>query len=118
MKKFGVGLLALAFSLSAYAAKNSTTVTFTQPVQVGSATLPAGPVKVSWTGTGADAQLTFTPRGGNPVTVPGQVVAAKNGEASISTDKVNGVQFLQEIELENMTLVVRNAPGTAANSGN
>src|SRR5580704_17946193 len=118
MKKFGVGLLALASSLSAYAAKNSTTVTFTQPVQVGSATLPAGPVKVTWTGTGADAQLTFAPRGGNPVTVPGQVVAAKNGEASISTDKVNGVQFLQEIQLENMTLVVRNAPGTAANSGN
>jgi len=118
MKRFGVALLALAFTFSAYAAKNSTTVTFSQPVQVGSANLPAGPVKVSWTGTGSDAQLTFAPRGKNPVTVPAQIVAQKNGEAAISTVNVNGVQYLQEIELDNLTLVVRNAPATGANSGN
>lgn len=118
MKRFGVGLLALAFSLSAYAANNSKKVDFFQPVQVGSATLPAGTVTVSWTGTGSDAQLTFAPRGKNPVTVPAQIVAQKNGEAAISTVNVNGVQYLQEIELDNLTLVVRNAPATGANSGN
>jgi|SRR5580658_1265979 hypothetical protein len=118
MKRFGVAFLALAFTFSAYAAKNSTTVDLTGPVQVGSATLPAGPVKVSWTGTGADAQLTFAPRGKNPVTVPAQIVVAKNGTTAISTIDVKGVQYLQQIELDNQTLVVRNVPGSTANSGN
>jgi hypothetical protein len=118
MKRFGVGLLALAFSLSAYAAKNSKTVDFFQPVQVGSATLPAGPVSVSWTGTGSNAQLTFAPRGKSPITVPAQIVTEKNGTSSISTVNVNGVQYLQKIEFNDLTLVVRDAPGPAASSGN
>lgn len=118
MKRFGVAFLALAFTLSAYAAKNSTTVNLSEPLHVGSATLPAGPVKVSWTGTGSDAQLTLATRGQAPITVPGRIVVQKNGEPSISTNNVNGVQYLQQIELDNLTLVVRDAPGAVANSGN
>jgi hypothetical protein len=118
MKRLGVAFLALAFTFSAYAAKNSTTVNLTGPVQVGSATLPAGPVKVTWTGTGSDAQLTLAPYGKTPVTVPAQVVAVKNGTAAVQTIEVKGVQYLQEIELDNLTLVVRNAPGPAVSSGN
>ena len=118
MKRFGIAFLALAFTFSAYAAKNSTTVTLTEPLHVGSATLPAGPVKVTWTGTGSDAQLTLAPRGQAPITVPGQIVVQKNGEPSISTNSVKGVQYLQQIDLDNLTLVVRNAPGPAATSGN
>jgi len=118
MKRFGVAFLALAFTFSAYAANNSKTVDFTGPVQVGSATVSAGPVKVSWTGTGSDAQLTFAPRGKDPITVPAQIVAAKNGTIAISTIDVKGVQYLQEIELDNLTLVVRNAPRPASSSGN
>jgi hypothetical protein len=118
MKRFGVAFLALAFTFSAYAAKNSTTVDLTGPVQVGSATLPAGPLKVSWTGTGSDAQLTLAPNGKNPITVPAQIVAQKNGEPSVSTINVKGVVYLQQIELDNLTLVVRNAPAAVATSGN
>jgi hypothetical protein len=118
MKRFGVAFLALAFTFSAYAAKNSKTVDFTQSVQVGSATLPAGPVTVSWTGTGSDAQLTLAPHGKNPITVPAQIVAEKNGTTAISTINVKGVQYLQGIELDNLTLVVRDAPARAASSGN
>jgi len=118
MKRFGVGLLALAFTFTAYAASNSKTVDLTGPVQVGSTVLPAGPVKVSWTGTGSNAQLTFAPHGKNPITVPAQILDKRNAETSVSTINVNGVQYLQEVDLNDVTLVVRNAPTAAAQSGN
>jgi hypothetical protein len=118
MKRFGIGLLALAFTFAAHAAaKNSQTVDLAHPVQVGSTQLPAGPVKVSWTGTGSDAQLTLAPGGKNPITVPAQIIDRRNGATAIATVDVNGVQYLQEIELSNLTLVVRNAPA-APGSGN
>jgi hypothetical protein len=74
MKRFGVGLLALAIPFAAYAAKNSQTVDFSQSVQVGSTTVPAGPVKVTWTGTGSAATLTVAAHGKNPITVPAEIV--------------------------------------------
>jgi hypothetical protein len=117
MKKFSVGLLALMFTFAAYAAKNSKTVEFGQPVQVGSTKLPAGPIKVTWTGTGSDAKLTFAPQGQKPITVPAQILAQKNPADGISTISVNGVQYLQEVDLSDLTLVVRNAPA-ATQSGN
>jgi hypothetical protein len=117
MKRFGIGLLALAFTFTAYAASNSKTVNFDHSVQVGATQLPAGPVKVSWTGTGSDAQLTFAPHGKNPVTVPAQIIDKRNPVSSISTININGVQYLQEVDLSDLTLVVRNAP-TGAQSGN
>jgi hypothetical protein len=118
MKRFGIGLLALAFTFTAYAAQKSKTVDFSQPVQVGSTMLPAGPVKVSWTGTGSDAQLTFAPNGKQPITVPAQIIDGKNPETAVATIDVNGVQYLQQVQLNNVTLVVRNAPTAAAHSGN
>ena len=118
MKRFGVGLLALAIPFAAYAAKNSQTVDFGQSVQVGSATVPAGPVRVTWTGTGSDAKLTFAAHGKDPITVPAKIVSQKNPNSAISTIKVDGVDYLQNIELNNMTLVVRGAPTPAARAGN
>lgn len=117
MKRFAVGLLALAFTFAAYAAKNSKTVDFAQPVQVGSTTLPAGPVKVTWTGTGSDAKLTLAPYGKHPVTVPAQIVSQRNPNTAISTISVKGVQYLQQVQLGDLTLVVRNAPTTSAQAG-
>ncbi|HTV04730.1 MAG TPA: hypothetical protein VME86_05125 [Acidobacteriaceae bacterium] len=117
MKKFGVGLLALVFTFAAHAAKNSKTVDFPHPVQVGSATVPAGPVKITWTGTGSDAQLTFAAGSKHSVTVPAEIVAQKNPDTAISTISVNGASYLQSVELNDVTLVVRNAP-TATQSGN
>jgi hypothetical protein len=118
MKRFSVGLLALSLTFAAHAAtKNSQTVDLSQPVQVGSTLLPAGPVKLSWTGTGSDVQLTLAPSGKNPITVPAQIIDQRNSAKAVQTINVNGVQYLQEVELSNLTLVVRNAP-TAQGSGN
>jgi hypothetical protein len=118
MKKFGVGLLALMFTFAAYAAKNSKTVDFGQAVQIGSTKVPAGPVKVTWTGTGSAAQLTLTPRGQKPITVPAQIVAQGNPWNAIATINVNGVQYLQEVDLSHLTLKLRTAPTATAQAGN
>jgi hypothetical protein len=117
MKRLGVGFLAVLFTFSAYAAKNGQTVVLTQPTQVGSTTLPAGPVKVSWTGTGANAQVTLAPGGKNPVTIPAQVVDEKHAEASVGTIDLNGTTYLQDIELSNVKLVIPNTDTVAAASG-
>ena len=118
MKQFGVGLLALAFTFTAYAAQKPKTVDFGQAVRVGSTNLPAGPVKVSWTGTGSDAQLTLAAKGQSPITVPAQITDAKSTETAIGTIRVNGVDYLQEVDLNNLTIVVRNAPTAAPQAGN
>lgn len=118
MKQFGVGLLALAFTFTAYAAQKPKTVDFGRSVRVGSTNLPAGPVKVSWTGTGSDAQLTLAPKGKNPITVPAQIIDTKSNQTAIGTITVNGVEYLQEVDLNNLTLVVRNVPTAAAQAGN
>jgi hypothetical protein len=115
MKRIGVGLLAVLFSLSAYAAKNSQTVVLTEAVQVGSTQLPAGPVKVSWTGTGSNAQVTLVANKKSPITFPAQVVDEKHPEVSVTTDNINGVKVLQEVNLENVKLVLRTAPTAAGN---
>jgi hypothetical protein len=118
MKLFGVGLLALAIPFAAFAAKNSKTVNFAGPVQIGSTTVPAGPVKVSWTGTGSDAKATFAVYGKPPITVPAQILNHKNSVPDVSTINVNGVTYLQEVDLSDMTLVVRAAPAAQVQSGN
>jgi hypothetical protein len=117
MKRFGVGLLAILFSFSAYAAKNSQTVVLTEPVNVGSVQLPAGPLKVTWTGTGSNAQLTLAPKqkGKAPITVPAQVLDQKHPENSISTATINGTEVLQEVQLSDVTLVLSNASTAAGN---
>jgi hypothetical protein len=118
MKRFGVGLLALAFTFTAYAAQKSKTVDFGQSVQVGSTTLPAGPVRVSWTGTGSDAQLTLAANRKTSITVPAQIIDKKNAETAVQTIDVNGVHYLQQVQLNDLTLVVRNAPTAAPQAGN
>jgi hypothetical protein len=118
MKRLAVGLLALTFTFSAFAAKNSKTVDFGRTVQVGSTKVPAGPVKVSWTGSGAEAQATLTVGGKKPITVPVKVVEKRNIYPSISTISVNGVEYLQEIDLSDLALVMKDVPTTAAQSGN
>ena len=114
MKRLGVGLLAVLFSFSAYAAKNSHTLVLTQTVQVGSTQVPAGPVKLTWTGAGSNGQLTFALKGKTPVTVPVKIVDEKSNEPSVSTASVNGAQVLQEIQLNDVTFVLQNAPTAAA----
>ena len=106
MKRFfGFALLLAAISVPAFAAKNSQTVTIPDAVQVGSSVLPAGDYKVSWTASGATAQVTLAKKGVTPVTVPAQVVEQKNNHNGVSINTEGGKGVLKAIFLSNINLV-------------
>ncbi len=102
--------LAIAFILSSLpfaasaATKNSAHVVLDSPVTVGTTEVPKGNYKVEWTGTDANAQVTFT-SGQWTKTIPAHIVAEKNGvEAQTTTVKGDKI-FLTALELHNATLV-------------
>jgi hypothetical protein len=60
MKRFvGYAAMLALLSAPAFAAKNSSTVTISEPVTVGTTQLPAAEYHVTWTGTGSSAQVTW-----------------------------------------------------------
>ena len=110
MKRWmGIALILGSLSLPALAAKNSQTLSLSGPVKVGSTQLAAGDVKVSWTGTGSNVQVTIEQRGKAPVTVAAKIVDTKNGHVGVVTDAASGAEVLESIELNNFTLVLGNA---------
>jgi len=114
-RSLAIGFLMLTSSFSLYAAKNTQTVVFPTAVQVGAANLPAGEYKATWTGTGAELQLTIDAKGQKAVTVPAHSVQQKNFyNGSITTGTVNGKQVLQTIMLEKSTIVI-DAPKVSGN---
>jgi hypothetical protein len=105
---FGFALILASLSVPALAAKNSQTVTFGDPVKVGSTQLPAGDYKVSWTGNGSSVQVTIADKSKNAVTVPAKLVDAKNGHVAVLTNTVGGVSVLESIQLDKLSLVIGN----------
>jgi len=107
MKRFFAFAVILAsLSVTAFAAKNSQNVTVSSPVMVGKTELPAGDYKVSWTGSGANVQVTFAERGKTPVTVPAKIVEAKNGHVALLTSTENGANVLQAVQLDNLSIML------------
>jgi len=107
MKRFFAFAVILAsLSVTAFAAKNSQNVTVSSPVMVGKTELPAGDYKVSWTGSGANVQVTFAERGKTPVTVPAKIVEAKNGHVALLTNTENGANVLQAVQLDNLSIML------------
>ncbi len=106
---FGFALILASLSVPAFAAKNSQNITLTDPVKVGSTQLPAGDYKVTWTATGASAQVTIAEKGKASVTVPAKIVDAKNGHVAVLTNTVAGVQVLETIQLDKLSLVLAGA---------
>jgi hypothetical protein len=106
MKRFlGMMFVCTLLAIPSFAAKNSQTVTIPAAVQVGSTTLPAGDYKVTWTGSGATAQVTLAKKGATPVTVPAQVVEQKNNHSGVSINTESGKGVLKAIFLNNINLV-------------
>jgi len=107
MKRFfGFALMLVLLSAPAFASGNSQTVNLSGAVTLGSTQLAAGDCKVTWTGAGPDVQVTITQKGNTSVTVPAKLLKAKNGHKAITTDTKGGVDILQTIELDNLTLVL------------
>jgi hypothetical protein len=109
MKRFfGYALLLALITAPAFAAKNSQSLTFSDPVIVGSTTLPAGDCKVTWTGTGNDVQVTLQDSG-KTVTVAARVIQEKHNQVGYLANKQGGVDQIQTINLRNFSLVLQGA---------
>ena len=100
---FGCALVLALTAAPALAAKNSQSVNFAQAVKVGSTDIPAGDVKVTWTGTGDSVQVTLA-ENGKTITVPAKLVEEKHTHKGYVVSRVGGTDQLQAIQFSNVSL--------------
>jgi hypothetical protein len=100
---FGYALMLALVAAPAFAAKNSQTVSFAQNVKVGSTEIPAGDVKVTWTGTGDSVQVTLS-ENHKTVTFPAKIVDEKHTYKSYIVNSSTGSPQLQAIQLKDISL--------------
>lgn len=96
-------LLALQLALFA-ASKKSASVSFDQPVTVGTSKLAAGTYNVSWTEPGPDTKVTFSQGRKNLAEVQGTVVDKANSDTRILTVNGGSGKVLQGLDLKNASL--------------
>ena len=108
---FGYALMLALVTAPAFAAKNSQSVKFATAVQVGSTEIPAGDVKVTWSGTGDNVQVTLV-GSGKTVTVPAKLVEEKHAEKGYLVNNVGGSQQLESLHLSNVSLHLQRATDT------
>ena len=109
MKRLSGYALMLALAVApAMAAKNSQSFNLSQNVKVGTTDIPAGNVKVSWTGTGDALQVTLS-SSGKSITVPAKLVSEKNGHKGYVVKNNGGVNELQTIQLNDLSLQLQGA---------
>lgn len=100
---FGSALMLALAAAPAFAAKNSQSVNIAQSVQVGSTQIPAGDLKVTWTGAGDNVQVTLA-ENGKSFTVPAKLVEEKHSHKGYTVSRTNGADQLQSIQLSNVSL--------------
>jgi hypothetical protein len=104
----GYALMLTLTAAPAFAAKNSQSVNFAAPVKVGSTEIPAGDVKVTWTGTGDNVQVTIAGNG-KTFTVPAKVVEEKHSHTGYVVNREGGIDQLQTIQLSKVSLQLDSA---------
>jgi len=101
-------------SVAALAADGATgKIRLATPVKVGSVELPAGDYRVSWTGTGDNAQVNLK-QGNVSATTSAKVVDVKHFNDAVVTKSDNGARVLTEIQFQAKTLVLNQADVAAA----
>ena len=101
-------------SFTAFAADGgSGKVTLDGAVKVGSTQLPAGEYKVTWTGSGDNAQVTLK-QGKTTATTTAQVLEVRRNQDAFATKNENGARVLTEIQFHDRTLVLHDAPSQIA----
>jgi hypothetical protein len=115
MKRFSsLLILSTMFSLMAFAADGgSGKVLLNSAVKVGSTELPAGEYKVTWTGSGDNAQVTLK-QGKTTATTTAQVVEIRRNSDAFATKSENGTRVLTQIQFRDKTLVLHEAPNQVA----
>ena len=105
-RMLGIAVILCSLSLSAFAAKNTKEVTFSQDTKVGSTQVPAGVYKVSWTGTGSNVQIAVVKGRKTIASSPAKLVPAKNNFVGLSTSTIGGVEVLDSIQMDDFNLVL------------
>jgi hypothetical protein len=107
MKRFSsLLILSTLLAVSAFAADGgSGKVSLASSVKVGSTELPAGDYKVTWTGSGDNAQVTLK-QGKTTATTTAQVVEVRHNNDAVATKNENGSRVLTEIQFRDTTLVL------------
>jgi hypothetical protein len=105
---FGYALMLALMAAPAFAAKNSQSLNLATPVKVGTTELPAGDVKVSWTGTGDSVQVTIA-QNGKTLTIPAKLVEEKHTHKGYVVSREAGADQLQTIQLSNVSLQLDSA---------
>ena len=100
---FGYALMLTLAAAPAMAAKNSQSINLAQNVKVGTTDIPAGNLKVTWTGTGDAVQVTLA-SSGKSITVPAKLVSEKNGHKGYVVNNKAGVDELETIQLNDLSL--------------
>jgi len=115
MKKISVFVTFFALmAVAAFAADSGTgKIHLDSAVKLGSDQLPAGDYKVSWTGSGDNAQVTLT-QGKVKATTNARVVAERRTTDAVGTKTENGSRYLTEIQFRDATLVLTPAASTTA----
>jgi hypothetical protein len=110
MKRFfGFALTLVLFAAPAFASKKPPTVTIPAAVQVGSTQVPAGDYTLTWTGSGSNVQATLAQNGKAVVAFSATEIDGKSNQG-VETHAQGGVQILDRIQLNNVTLVLGGAP--------
>src|SRR5271169_3256690 len=78
-------------------------------VKVGSTELPAGEYKVTWTGSGDNAQVTLK-QGKTTAIATAQVMEVRRNNDAFTTKSENGSRVLTEIQFRDTTSVLHEAP--------
>ena len=105
------------FATLAFAEKNSTTVSFDQPVKVAEAQLKAGDYKVVWSGSGSDVQVSFIQNGKTVATAPATLkenVSRESNAIETETAKDNS-SVLLSIDMKHWSLVFAQPTTEAGN---
>jgi hypothetical protein len=105
----GLALLALLFSGTLMAAKDTQTIYLATPVRAGNAELPRGICEVSWNAaSGSRVRLTIKTEDGKTLTVSARLVEVKQDTTGVVTSDINGVTYLQELHTKNARFVIQN----------
>ena len=108
-RSFGFALMLVLFAVPAFAGNKTPTVNIPQNVQIGSTQLPAGQYELTWTGSGSNVQATLAQRGRTVVSFPATAVEGKSNQG-VETHAQGGVQVLDRIQLNNVTLILGGTP--------
>ena len=112
MNRFlGFAAMLALVSVPAFAAKNSQTISISEPVTIGSTQLPPADYRVTWTGTGPAVQVTIA-HDKSVVTVPARLVDQKNEQTSIQTKNTDGANVLEGINFSKVSLVFTSSPNS------